>query len=228
MKKTLLALMAFGLSAFAVDIRTPCADVNSLNGTVEFGMYCVDINGIPFMGALTSKSGTLAVQGPEGDITFQIGAYDVDPFFNWTFTTAVNGVYSVVFVMPYLGGPYGQIASSASGTLTPGAVAVTAKNITVASQVNLGATGQVLALADTTATPPFSGTIPAVNDLQAFVSPLGPGTYGVTLDFEHTGEGSVTINGRIELLNLIPEPATFGLIGVALLGLGLAAHRRRA
>jgi hypothetical protein len=177
------------------------------------------------MGAIAKKDGS-NLASTDGDESWAIANYDIDPFFNWTFTTNMNGVHNVIFNMPFIGGAYNQIALSASGTLTPGGKAVTAKNISVTSSLNGAATAQVINLADTTIAPPFSGTVPAVNNLANILTPAA-GLYGVIVSFEHAGTGSVTINGRIELLNtVVPEPATFALIGTALLGLGFVARRR--
>lgn len=227
MLKKLLVALSIASAAFATSTSTACTAPPPETPIGEFGNYCVSINGVETWGPVNTKDGdTLANQ--DGDIGWTIGAFQVDPFFNWTFTTNINGVYAVAFVMPYIGGPFSHVASSASGTVTAGGGPVTVKNITVSSLVNAAAIGQVLALADTTVNPPNSGNIAPVNDLKAFVSPIGPGTYGVALAFEHTGSGPVTLNGRIEILNLVPEPATAGLIGAALVGIGLLARRKAA
>jgi hypothetical protein len=226
-RNLLVALAAISTSAFAMDVKVVCSVRPADTPVGEFGNYCVAVNGAETWGAVNSKTAD-NLAGAEGDISWSIANYDVDPFFNWTFTANVNGVYAVAFVLPYIGGPFSHVASSASGSLTPGGAAVTAKNATVTTQVNFAAIGQVLALADTTVNPPGSGTIPAVNNLLAFAVPAGPGTYGITLQFEHAGSGSVTYNGRVELLNLIPEPSTLGLLGTALAGLAILGRRRTA
>jgi hypothetical protein len=189
--------------------------------------WSVKVNGAAAVtGAVPSKTTSSSIAGSGAGYSWAISGWDIDPFFNWTFTSTLPGVYTVGFFMPYVGGPYTTVVSSASGTLTPGKKSVTAKDITITTEIPGGTpTGQVLKLADTTLAPPFSGVIAAKSDVDAFLTPAS-GTYGVVLKFTHLTSGSVTFNGRLELFNPIPEPGTMALAGFALVGLGLIARRK--
>lgn len=226
MKKAILAFLSLGMMAFATS-----TDVQRCgwapNSSSPWGGYGVLVDGGPCVQAPIDEKNGSDLVGTTGETAWSIGGYDVDPFFNWSFTTSINGVHNVTFTMPFIGGPYDSIILSASGSSTSGKLgtSITAKNIKVTSLINAVATGQTVLLADTKTAAPKSGVIPADFNIMALVTPAS-GTYAANLVFEHVGEGSITINGRIELFNAIPEPATFGLIGTALLGLGLIARRR--
>lgn len=223
MIRQLVILSAMSLSAFAAPIIATCGNVERSAGGA-YGQFCVGVNGSETRGPVNHESGDVLVQMVGDNHSLAIAQYDVDPFFNWTFTTSTNGVYVVNFVMPYIAGPYTEFISSASGTGTPGKTPVTAKSITVDSLLDGAAIGQTLVLANTTINPPFSGVIGQQNSIVGVLS-KNSGTFGVKLTFTHSGSGSLTFNGRVELTTAIPEPATFGLAGVALLGALLAARR---
>lgn len=217
MIKTLVVAAATVLGAMTVS-ATP---------VIDWGMYSVRVNAnAAVTGAVPSKETSSAIAGSGSGYSWAISGWDVDPFFNWTFTSTLPGNYTVAFFMPFIGGPYQTVVSSASGSLTSGKSSVTAKNITVTTEIPNGVgTGQKLTLADTTVKRPFSGTIAAQNDVDNFLTGAS-GTYGVVLKFQHLTSGSVTFNGRLELLNPIPEPGTMALAGFALVGLGLIARRK--
>jgi hypothetical protein len=212
LNKMILAAAAMMTATFAGAI--PCTVSNVEPG--KYGTYCVSINGTETWGEVNTKTGSLP----------GIDNYNVDPFFTFTYGANTNGVHNVIFNMPFIGGPYAQIALSASGSLSPGGSPLTVKNISVTSTLNGAATAQKINLADTSVVNPASGIVPDVNDLANILTPAS-GLYGVILNFEHVGAGTVTFNGRIEILNMVvPEPATFALMGAALLGLGVVARRR--
>jgi hypothetical protein len=226
MNRLLIILSAMALSAVASPIVVNCGPA-SAGSPGSYGEYCVGVNGEEGRGPVDHMANTSLVQVIGENHSLAIAEYDVDPFFNWTFTASANGAYFVTFVMPYVAGPYTHFISSASGSGTPGKSSVTAKNISVTSELDGGPIAQVLNLANTTINPPFSGTIAQQNSIIPVLS-LAAGTYGVRLAFEHAGSGTITFNGRVELLNMIPEPASMGLVAGALLAAAIAGFRRRA
>jgi hypothetical protein len=217
-----MKVLALALALTAAAVATPLCSLPPMGAIGTYGSYCVAVNGVESWGPIDEKSGGQLVS-TEGDTRYSIADYDLDPFFNWSFTTSVVGLHAVIFNIPFLGGPYGQVASSASGSLTPGKGPIEVKNATVTTLIDLAAIPQVLALADTKVAPPFSGTVGAKVSMVNFATKAA-GTFGVMLKFEQVGEGSVTYNGRLQLM--IPEPGTSALLGAGLLMLGFAARRR--
>ena len=70
--------------------------------------------------------------------------------------------------------------------------------------------------------PGFSGLDSGTVDLGA-----GPVTYSITQKFVVTA-GTPGSNLSFDATTQIPVPATFGMLGIALFGLGVALRRRRA
>ena len=54
------------------------------------------------------------------------------------------------------------------------------------------------------------------------------GTGGGIAEFSNFANGSVTVNYSYDLESGVPEPATMSLMGVALLGIGLARKKFRS
>lgn len=213
------------------------------------GHLSVDLNGKPVVRetfAVVDKTGFWG----GGDLTgtgFSYSAtWDQDPFISWTYNTSKSGKHLVKFDIPIFSDTYALIFQSAGYTLTTkkGAGASSIKNVTVKSYIpwpdvnaNLVPEGFV-SVADTTI--PNGGTLTKSDDNSnnggtgPFVS-FGPrvaGSMGLILEFDaalSAGASDVSFNGTLSILPLaVPEPATFALIGVALVGFGSLYRRRSA
>lgn len=222
------AVMAVhGLMAGTVSV--PCSTPPQGFSAGQFGAYCIDNNGSEIWGTVDAKRGSSLYSNVESPVS--IGAYDVDPFFDLNISVNSPGSYTFTFAAPYAGGPYNALSISGTGSVNPSNNGVTISNLLFESLLDGAFTGQILNFGDTSA--PSGGpsvTIPLQSGI-AGVSSGATGSYGVRITFDLDIEtGSVDLSGRAELLTsrtAIPEPATFALAAIALVGIALTRRGSR-
>lgn len=177
---------------------------------------------------ISDKEGT--VGGSAAGLFEWSMAYNVDPSFTYNFTSLMPGIYTVNLVLPVVGGPYNFLTHSATGSIAAlaGDTTISARTaaVEIPTSVSFGAGAFDLMLAGSTVFQPFSLPISS-GAIMGGIAPISPVSMGVTLSWTHTGPGSVNLQGGLVLVeNAVPEPATFAVAGIAVLGLGLLRLRR--
>ncbi len=167
--------------------------------------------------------------------------WDVDPALSWSYTTTASGPHTILVSTAILPGNYNLLFVSGGYTLTgtrrgKGATISDVKIEAYAplpiAPINYIPEGNVT-IKGTSA--PVKGTLTRSNDNtnQGGIGSLVPFTtrtfsdMGVKITFNaklNPGD-KLSLNGTMEVEQLVPEPGTWGLIGAALMTLG--ALRRR-
>lgn len=167
--------------------------------------------------------------------------WDVDPTLSWSYTTTQSGPHTILVSTAILPGFYNQIFVSGGYSLTgtrkgKGATISDVKIEAYAPlpiiPVNLIPEGAVTVKGIKT---PVKGTVTRSNDntnsggIGALV-PFATRAFsdmGVKITFNTTlnAGDKLSLNGTMQVEQLVPEPATWGLLGAALMTLG--ALRRR-
>lgn len=196
---------------------------------------------------VVEKTGSWTGGDLEGTGFSYSASWDQDPFISWTYNTSKSGKHVVKFDIPIFADTFNQIFNSAGYTLTTtkraGVGASSVKNVSVKAYIpwpdvaaNDVAEGLVN-VADTII--PSGGTQTKSNDnsnaggLGPYVAfgPRAANRMGLVLEFDAAlpaGSSAVSFNGTLSILpTAVPEPATFALIGFALVGFG-ALYRRRS
>ncbi|MBM3727291.1 MAG: PEP-CTERM sorting domain-containing protein [Acidobacteria bacterium] len=166
--------------------------------------------------------------------------FDTDPFIEYAFgVKAVGGDLLAMFVFStfYTGGPYDQLQSSHSSSVTDGAPRNGAINVMTTTQpevhhpmvdgVYYAGTGFGDGCA-LTGPDGFSDTCDPSSNATVGIPPTpGSGILSIIVKFKLSKGDLISLNGRAELLRAVPEPATFAMAGAAVLCLGLMARRLR-
>ncbi len=170
-------------------------------------------------------------------------SWNIDPTLSWSFTTTTNGFQTIDFFIPVIGGPFDQIFNSGgyaiTGTKNSNGAGITGFKIEALVGYNAGAgpiqTKGLVTVPDTTG---VKGSLSKSDDntngggTGPFVAfgPQAATDMGVRVSFTAILDpgDQLSLNGTltIEQQNVVPEPATFGLIGAALLAAGAFARRR--
>ena len=170
--------------------------------------------------------------------------WDVDPTLTWTYTTATSGVHVLKFQTAIVPNSWDQIFNSAGFTLTGGQSGSGASISDVSVKVYIPAFTTYVSEGDVTVKGSkglIKGTLTRSEDnsnsggvgpyIPFGPTPLSALTMGVEVTFTATlgTQNSLSLNGTLDIQKSappVPEPATFGLIGAALVALGAVARRR--
>jgi hypothetical protein len=192
---------------------------------------------------VNSKTGSATSDSTVGDNGYEWAmSWNVDPTLSWSFTTTTNGFQTVDFFIPVIGGPFDQIFNSGgytiTGTKNSSGAGITGFKIEALVGYNGGAgpiqTKGLVTVPDTTG---IQGTDTKSDDntnnggIGPFVAfgPQAATNMGVRVSFTAILEpgDQLGLNGTLTIeQSAVPEPATFGLIGAALVALGAFARRR--
>jgi hypothetical protein len=169
-------------------------------------------------------------------------SWNVDPTLSWSYTTVISGLQTIEFEIDIVPDAYDRIFNSAGYTLTgtKSSAGAGIKNFTVEAYVPYP--GTYISQGDVSV-PGISGvkgTMTESNDnsnlggvgpFLAFGPAVNPLKMGVKISFESilSPGDQLSLNGTLTIEKdapAVPEPATFGLIGAALVALGAVARRR--
>ncbi|MCX6598298.1 MAG: PEP-CTERM sorting domain-containing protein [Acidobacteria bacterium] len=164
-------------------------------------------------------------------------SWNVDPVLSWSFSTTTPGLHTIDFFVPIVNAGYIKIFNSGGYTVTGGKGGLGAgiTGLTIEALVPYTPiTNQPLGFVDVPDTTGVKGSLSKSDDntnsggVGPYVA-FGPqvaADMGVRVSFTAilAPGDQLGLNGTLEVLT--PEPATFGLIGAALLALGALARRR--
>ncbi len=228
-------------SMFAVTITTFDSTPFSGSGSASFAFgnnaAASETFNIPTKLGSVKGSSTLKGNGYEWSIS-----WNVDPTLSWSYTTTINGLQTMDFEIDIVPDAYDRIFNSAGYTLTGTKASAGAgiKNFTVQAYVPYPGTLIPQGAVSVPGHSNVKGTKTESNDnsnlggvgpFLAFGPAVTPMKMGVKVSFESTlslGD-QLSLNGTLTIEKgapPVPEPATFGLIGAALVALGAVARRR--
>ncbi|MCX6597692.1 MAG: PEP-CTERM sorting domain-containing protein [Acidobacteria bacterium] len=237
----LAGAMLLSSSMFAVTITTFDSTPFSGSGSASFKFGNDASSGEVF--DIPTKLGSV-----KGDSSLRANGYEwalswnVDPTLSWSYTTVINGLQTIDFEIDIVPDAYNQIFNSAGYSLTgtKNSKGAGIKNFTVQAYVPYP--GTYIPVGDVSV-PGVSGVkgtktdsndnsnLGGVGPFVAFGPAVTPLKMGVKISFESTltAGDQLSLNGTLTIEKdapPVPEPATFGLIGAALVALGAVARRR--
>lgn len=160
--------------------------------------------------------------------------YKTDPFVNWAISVtslqAAPVSFSFLFTVPYVGGPYDELVSNLSATLSSEGTGASMALTSIAHDSLLDS-NVIVSLA--TALPDCAGTSSPLDcgstSGQASVASFASGTFSSRVEFTLTPRTSAALLGGTTLQTaVVPEPQTYALLLAGLLGVVAMARRRRA
>jgi hypothetical protein len=164
---------------------------------------------------------------------------DSDPYVAYAFGLInISGSpanFSFLFTTPYVGGPYDTLRSTHSdsftnnvgNTFTLGLHTQNGKSFIHQPNVNGADLGGINKGCTVTKSGSFSGNCESGTTVDVPGLYAATGTLSVLVSFNLSAGDGYSANGKVELLNTVPEPATCALIGGALIGLCLFVKRSR-
>lgn len=229
---SLAAVVGFGSTAYAVTAAYVAPP--EVTGTTPSGMFSsgpINIGGTMFS---SSGQGPTITQGPlEGSAAYSwTFSGNTDPTLSWTFGAAVPGHYDILFMMPYVGGPYNTIKSIAGNSVSDigtGTSPTSVTGVSIVGKVNGTVQPGVTLTGDVTAPNGKNASLGYGPKTASGVFPA-TGSLSINLIFDLTSadlDGNTAFNGLLTLSEVkVPEPMTMTLIGSSLAGLALIRRRR--